>query len=63
VKGIIRDVGIKAKLEGMKVIGEGRNREARPIVIKMQKMEQKRKLMIRKRKIRKREIMIEKDLT
>jgi len=45
----MRDVGIKAELKEIKVIGKGRNGEAGPIIVKMRKMEQKRELMIRKR--------------
>jgi len=63
VEGLLRDVGIEVELEGIKVIGEGRKGETRPIVVKMRKMEQKRELMIRKRKVRERGIIIEDDLT
>jgi len=44
------------KLEGIKVIGEGRKEETGLIVVKMRKMKQKRELMIKKRKVRERGI-------
>jgi len=63
VEGLLREVGIEVELEGIKVTGEGRKGEIGPIMIKMRKMEQKRELMIRKRKVRERGIIIEDDLT
>jgi len=63
VEGITRDIGSEVELEGIKVIGKGRNRETGSIIIKMRKIEQKRELMIRKRKVRERRIMIKDDLT
>jgi len=63
VQGLLRDVGIEVELEGIKVIGEGKKGETGSIVVKMRKMEQKRELMIRKRKVRERGIIIKDDLT
>ena len=63
VKEILKEVGIEAEVNCKKVIEDGGDGGVRMTVIGLQELEQKRKVMIERRRLREKGIRIDDDLT